>query len=59
VGVPSVVGQPGVGGEGAGVQARCGVIEVLNLAEAHRRSFNDFDNPFVLLSRVGEEGIDL
>jgi hypothetical protein len=28
--------------------------------EAHRRNFNDFYNPFVLLvSRVGEEGIDL
>jgi hypothetical protein len=28
--------------------------------EAHRRNFNDYYNPFVLLvSRVGEEGIDL
>jgi len=28
--------------------------------EAHRRNFNDFYNPFVLLvSQVGEEGIDL
>lgn len=30
------------------------------LREAHRRNFNDYYNPFVLLvSRVGEEGIDL
>lgn len=31
-----------------------------DVREAHRRNFNDFYNPFVLLvSRVGEEGIDL
>ena len=34
--------------------------ENTRVREAHRRNFNDFYNPFVLLvSRVGEEGIDL